>query len=162
MKRNLTDFALGLILTLSAAGLVLVAPDAPLAAGSLIHVEIAPGFKFIPRRVVIKAGDTVEWKNSTQEVHTVTDIADDAKFPGDSGLPTGAQQFSSGGIMPGGTYHHTFGLAGKYKYFCKLHELFHMTGEVVVKSGPHPASRPIPWSGRTTPACGAAASGVGK
>jgi plastocyanin len=81
------------------------------------------------------AGDTVEWKNRTQMVHTVTDIPGIANIPGDAVLPPGAGPFSSGGIMAGGTYRHTFTVIGRYKYFCRLHELFHMTGEVVVTGG---------------------------
>ncbi len=97
------------------------------------YISISNGFKFEPKRVTIRVGDTVEWKNKTKEVHTVTDIPDSANYPKDVAVPPGAEPFSSGGIMPGDTYRHTFTIPGKYKYFCKLHEVFHMTGEITVK-----------------------------
>lgn len=117
------------------------APDAPKVGA---HVFMVTGFTFKPRRVIIKPGEAVEWKNTTEEVHTVTDIPGLAIFPEDIGLPAGAHPFNSGGIMPGGTYRHTFKVPGLYKYFCKLHEVFHMTGEVVVtaKEGAKPRTRP--------------------
>lgn len=107
-------------------------PAADHTPGPVVQVGIITGYKFQPSRVTIPVGGTVEWKNQTNEVHTVTDISSEANYPKDAELPSHAEGFSSGGIMPGETYRHTFKVPGRYKYFCKLHEVFHMTGEVVV------------------------------
>ncbi|MGH7908036.1 MAG: cupredoxin domain-containing protein, partial [Candidatus Binataceae bacterium] len=60
--------------------------------------------KFLPEKLALKAGDTVEWTNNAQTLHTVT--ADPAKAvnKGDVVLPKGAKPFDSGFMMPGKSY----------------------------------------------------------
>jgi plastocyanin len=62
----------------------------------------------------------------------VVDNAREAAEPNDSLLPKGGRAFSSGNIMPGATYRHTFTLPGRYRYFCSSHELDGMVGEIIV------------------------------
>ncbi len=88
---------------------------------------------FEPASIKVKAGQTVMWKNSSREVHTVTAdprVAIDAK---DVELPKGAQQFDSGFLNPGKTYEQTFRTPGTYRYVCTLHEAQRMIGQIVVK-----------------------------
>jgi plastocyanin len=88
---------------------------------------------FEPEIIEIKAGQTVAWKNSSREVHTVTAdprLATDAQ---DVKLPKGAQRFDSGFMNPGQTYEQTFRTPGTYRYVCTLHEVQRMIGQIVVR-----------------------------
>ncbi len=91
-------------------------------------------FKFVPKSVEIKAGDTVEWDNtSILSWHTVTCDPAKAKKKEDVELPAGAQAFDSGRLNPGEKYRYTFWTPGTYRYFCIPHETLGMLGEVVVR-----------------------------
>ena len=80
-------------------------------AGSVTIQQIA----FHPSTLNVKVGDTVTWHfNDNGVLHTVT--ADDGSF--DSG------QHGSG------TFTHTFGQAGTFKYHCSIHAT--MTASIVV------------------------------
>lgn len=85
-----------------------------------------------PAVVTVPAGTTVQWHNTSSLVHTVTDVPDLAADMSDAQLPNGAQPFNSGNIAPGGTYSHTFEVAGTYRYFCIPHEADGMVGEILV------------------------------
>ncbi len=71
---------------------------------------------FVPGRIEIEAGTTVEWTNNDPLAHTVT--AADRSF--DSGL-----------VQSGQTWRHTFTQPGTYDYTCTPHPF--MKGTVVVK-----------------------------
>lgn len=74
-------------------------------------------FYFLPFRMYVSTGTTVEWTNMGTMVHTVTSA-------------TGA--FNSGNIVPGGTYSHTFTVPGTYLYYCIYHRAIGMYGYVIV------------------------------
>jgi plastocyanin len=95
---------------------------------------------FVPREIVVRAGDSVTWVNDTAEIHTVTAREDS--------IPEGAAYFASGGapdeaaaledpaggfIDPGESFVFTFEEPGAYDYFCIPHESSQMTGTVVVE-----------------------------
>jgi len=88
---------------------------------------------FQPATIKVKAGQTVMWKNSSSEVHTVTADPSVAVNPKDVALPKGAKQFDSGYLNPGKTYEQTFRTPGTYRYVCTLHEAQHMIGQIIVK-----------------------------
>lgn len=88
---------------------------------------------YIPRMVTIRAGETVEWKNTSSKPHTVTIDPDKATNRGDVNLPPNAPKVDSGYVPVGGAYRYTFQVPGTYKYFCTLDEGDGMVGEVVVK-----------------------------
>jgi plastocyanin len=71
---------------------------------------------FVPTRIEVSTGATLEWTNRDQLPHTVT--ADDGSW-------------DSGPIAPGGTWRHTFDQPGTYAFHCTPHPF--MTGVVVVK-----------------------------
>ena len=131
-SRALRLIALGSAMTaLSGCGLNGPAhgPAAPNTAAT-----IDMGFEsYDPASVTIRAGETVEWRNTSLITHTVTDDPGRAKAPGDAGLPAGAQSFNSGDIPAGQTYLRRFDVAGTYHYFCTHHESDGMTGTIVVK-----------------------------
>ena len=95
---------------------------------------------FEPERITIQAGESVVWKNTSSEQHTVT--ADEAT------LPSGAAYFSSGDapdetsanddlsgelISVGQEFTFTFDKPGTYSYYCILHKSDGMVGKVVVE-----------------------------
>lgn len=95
--------------------------------------------EFVPARISVDVGRTVEWVNETDIGHTVTAY--------EAELPTGATYFASGGfdsesaarsdlqgslMASGETYRYTFEAAGEHPYFCVPHEGSGMTGVVVV------------------------------
>ena len=101
-----------------------------------------------PNSIQIVAGQTLEWQNTGQVSHSVTDDATRATRPDDALLPKGVKPFNSGSVMPGGSYHHTFTVPGRYRYFCLTHEMDKMVGEVLVEPAPPsggPGDRSQPW-----------------
>ncbi len=99
---------------------------------ALTVVQMTNEFKFVPDRVKIRKGDTIEWKNVSQVVHTVTADPVRAANPKNVVLPKTATPFHSGDIQPGQSFKYTFTVAGQYRYFCVPHETFGMVGEVEV------------------------------
>jgi plastocyanin len=103
-------------------------------------VSMISGQAFEPARVVVEPGATVTFTNDSQESHTVTAY--------ESGFPSGATYFSSGGspgeheargdltgglLAPGDSFEVTLDVPGTYDYFCIPHEGAGMTGTIVVE-----------------------------
>lgn len=105
------------------------------AAASNAAATVDMGFEsYSPATITIRAGDTVEWRNTSPITHTVTDDPKLAKKPNDTLLPTDAAAFTSGDISAGQVYLHTFDVPGTYRYVCTHHERDGMVGSVVVRS----------------------------
>ena len=88
--------------------------------------------KFLPEKVTIKAGQTVEWINTAQTLHSVDadpTMVQDAK---DVVLPMGTKPFDSGFMGPGAKFDYTFTTPGVYKYTCVPHEKDGMMGTIEV------------------------------
>jgi plastocyanin len=91
-----------------------------------------------PDSIVIRAGQTVEWLNKGSVSHSVVDDPAKANKSDDVALPAGAKAFTSGNVMPGAKFRHTFLMPGTYRYFCISHEVDSMIGEIIVQP-PTPA-----------------------
>jgi plastocyanin len=116
-----------------AAALALL-PDPARAAGNPVVIKMADKQPFYaPSKVAIKVGDTVQWVNGGETVHSVSTSAANAQNPNDTSMPKGAVAFDSGFIPPGGDYSYTFTVPGTYRYFCLPHEKAGMVGVIVVK-----------------------------
>ena len=117
------------------AALAMVAALMPsLAAAKTVEVKMTDTPpKFVPLTVTIQKGDTVEWINNAQSLHSVTTNPAVAQAPKDVSLPSGAKPFDSGFMPPGAKWSYTFTVPGTYKYLCLPHEKDHMIGVVVVK-----------------------------
>jgi plastocyanin len=89
--------------------------------------------KFIPDKVTIKTGQTVEWINNAKTLHSVDGDPSMALKPSDVSLPKGAKPFDSGFMKPDMTWQYTFRVPGTYKYTCVPHEKDGMNGEIIVK-----------------------------
>jgi plastocyanin len=87
---------------------------------------------FIPQKVTIKPGQTVEWINNAKTLHSIDADPSMVQNSKDVVLPKGTKPFDSGFMQPGATYDHAFTVPGTYKYTCVPHEKDRMNGEVVV------------------------------
>lgn len=74
---------------------------------------------YTPATITVNVGDTVNWINNDNVVHTVTSVDGN---------------FTSGDLTAGQMFSHTFTTAGTYTYHCKYYTW--MQGTVIVKSVP--------------------------
>lgn len=96
-------------------------------------VRMTNQLRFQPERITVQQGDTVEWRNPSDYVHTVTANSELAADAAHVQLPQQAEPFHSGNIRPGGTFRHTFEQPGTYQYVCLPHEDQGMIGTVIVE-----------------------------
>jgi plastocyanin len=103
------------------------------AAAKTVEVKMTDTpARFVPEKVTIKVGDTVEWYNNAASLHSVTTNQSVAQNPKDVSSPPGAKPFDSGFMPPGAKWSYTFTVPGTYKYLCLPHEKDGMVGYVVV------------------------------
>lgn len=119
------------VLFILAGGRFSEAPQTPEEPAAVVEMNNA--LEFTPKEVEIHVGETVEWRNTSLLMHTVTADPDKATLAESVQLPDGAQPFDSGNMDPEATFRHTFEKAGTYRYFCIPHEGVKMRGTVVVK-----------------------------
>ena len=107
-------------------------PAAPQESEAVI-VKMTTEHTFVPDKITIAAGQTVEWvnddKTSTHEVTTDPDVAVD---PSHVSMPEGVTPFDSHLIASGKSFRHQFTVPGVYRYACPPHENDGMLGEVTV------------------------------
>ena len=117
------------------AALAMVVAFVPsIAAAKTVEIKMTDTPpKFLPMTVTIDKGDTVEWINNAQSLHSVTTNPSVAQDPKDVSLPSGAKPFDSGFMPPGAKWSYTFTVPGTYKYLCLPHEKDHMVGVIEVK-----------------------------
>jgi plastocyanin len=132
-KKSLGSRAAFLTLAMAVAVAVgMFAPAMALAAPAVVvkMTDKPPMYK--PLKVTVKVGQTVEWINNAETLHSVTTDADSAQKPTDVSLPPGAKPFDSGFMKPGAIFDYKFTVPGTYKYLCLPHEKDGMIGTVVV------------------------------
>jgi plastocyanin len=109
-------------------------PNPAKAAGNLVVIKMFDKAPFYaPEKVSIKVGESVQWVNDGQTVHSVSTAAANAQNRKDTSMPKDAAAFDSGFIPPGGDYSYKFTVPGAYRYFCLPHEKAGMVGVIVVK-----------------------------
>jgi len=132
--RAATFLLLASVGALAGCGITGPAHDAPMAnAAAVVDMGFA---SFDPEVVHIRAGQTVQWRNTALITHTVTANQAKAANPADASVPEGATAFDSGDIPAGEVYSQTFTVPGTYKYFCGHHEGNGMFGTVIVDPAP--------------------------
>ncbi|PWC40835.1 plastocyanin/azurin family copper-binding protein [Azospirillum sp. TSO22-1] len=101
-----------------ASGVLAVLAAGTVQAGETV-VSIA-NYRYDRQTVVVKAGDTVEWRNDEKRTsHDITFMEGGA---------------ASERLMPGDAFRRTFAAPGRYPYVCEAHkERPEMKGEVVVE-----------------------------
>lgn len=90
---------------------------------ALVVISDAPA-EFMPSTLTIRAGDTVEWRNTGGITHSV-------EFVGEV-IPEGTASSPSGVMAPNETYSYTFTAPGTYAYICRFHVINGMIGKIVV------------------------------
>ena len=126
-----TRFKLAIVLAAGTLLLSAVSKGGPLQAGpnrprrpvTTQSVSILD-FSFSPQSITIVTNDTVQWTNNGNATH-------------DSSEDNG--RWSSGNILPGGTFSQTFANGGTFTYHCAVHPF--MTGSVSVNT-PTPSPSP--------------------
>jgi plastocyanin len=96
-------------------------------------VMMTEQMRFTPAELTVQIGDTVEWRNTSVMIHTVSADPQLAVQPNHVSLPAGAMPFHSGALLPQGQFRYTFGIPGVYRYICIHHETAGMVGTIVVK-----------------------------
>src|SRR6185436_6747771 len=76
------------------------------------------GYHFKPDKITIEPGTTVEWNNTGEIAHTVTDEHD---------------AWDSGSLKPGEKFSRRFDESGTFEYYCIPHREAQMTGTIIVK-----------------------------
>jgi plastocyanin len=105
---------------------------APQDSDSVV-VKMTTDHLFVPDKITIKSGQTVEWVNDEPGgLHEVTDDPDAASDAGDVSMPDGAMPFDSHIIRSGKSFKYQFTIPGVYKYVCPPHEGGGMVGQVTV------------------------------
>ncbi|HEX8720738.1 MAG TPA: cupredoxin family copper-binding protein [Pyrinomonadaceae bacterium] len=104
------------LLLTACAALLIAALASSAAAKSRTHTVTLRGMKNVPATLVVKAGDTVVWKNADVVPHTATDRG---------------KSFDSGSIEPGGSWSYVANRKGTYFYYCAYHP--NTKGKLVVR-----------------------------
>ncbi len=107
-------------------------PAAPQESDAVV-VKMTPERMFMPGKITIKVGQTVEWDNEdTTMPHEVTTDPNVASDPSNVSIPEGAEPFDSRLITSGKSFRRQFTTPGLYRYACPPHENDGMLGEVTV------------------------------
>jgi plastocyanin len=121
--------------TLIAFSAVYVEATMPAASqeSDVVVVKMTEEHKFVPEKITIKVGQTVEWVNDDKAMpHEVTTDPNIASDPNNVSIPEGAARFDSHLITSGRSFRHQFTVPGLYRYACPPHENDGMLGEVTV------------------------------
>jgi plastocyanin len=132
-KFALVCFSIILIAITASLGFPMLSPAFAAPAPAVIIKMSDKPPKFLPDKVIIKAGQTIQWINNAKTLHSVDGDPTMALKPSDVSLPPGAKPFDSGFMKPDTTWEYTFKVPGTYKYTCVPHEKDGMNGEIVVK-----------------------------
>jgi plastocyanin len=98
-----------------------------------VVVKMTTEHTFMPEKLTIKVGQTVEWVNEDKTMpHEVTTDPNVASDPSNVSAPEGAQVFDSHLLTSGKSFRHQFTVPGPYRYSCPPHENDGMLGEVTV------------------------------
>src|SRR5579863_7730628 len=115
-RRTILRLAI-VVLAMAAAAALALLPNPARAAGNPIVIKMSDKAPFYaPVKVSIKVGDSVQWVNDGQTVHSVSTAAANAQNSKDTSMPKGAAAFDSGFIPPGGDFSYTFTVPGTYRY----------------------------------------------
>lgn len=95
-------------------------------------IEVTASLQFIPAKLTVTVGDTVQWRNVSPFGHTVTADASRATYPSNVALPEGVKPFDLS-LRGGQSVRYTFDKPGVYRYICLPHEGAGMLGTVEVK-----------------------------
>jgi plastocyanin len=123
-----------------ALGLLAVAAGPAAAADQTVNVA---NNAFDPTTVNVVPGDTVTWRFTGGDLGNHSITAEDGSFDSDRGnnSPQHAVGFE---------YRNTFGTAGSFKYFCKIHSFMRGTVVVATPGGEPDVAEPVVSSLKAT------------
>src|SRR5579864_3037347 len=104
MKKSTFPIAAGCLFVMLSALLFsgALTPLTSMAAGKTVVNEMTDtSAGFVPERVTIRVGDTLEWRNAGASLHSVDADPANAQKPTDVVLPKRAPPFDSGFLAPG-------------------------------------------------------------
>jgi plastocyanin len=105
----------------------------PAGMSQSVQVYMTEQRQFMPSQLAVRKGQTVRWVNISYDTHSVTADPLQARQKGSVILPEGALPFASGPMFFRDTFAYTFTISGRYRYFCRYHEMAGMIGEVHVQ-----------------------------
>lgn len=132
---SIPRFAICIYTTLILCSAVCVEATIPATpqGSETVVVRMTEEHRFMPEKLTIKVGQTVEWVNEDKtmphEVNTDPNVASD---PSNVSVPEGAEVFDSRLIPTGKSFRRQFTVAGLYRYSCPPHENDGMLGELTV------------------------------
>jgi plastocyanin len=99
------------------AGGTVTAP--PASASVTKIVKMATSLRFMPMTITIHKGDYIKWKNPSGSglTHTSTSTS---------------SLWNSGNVTPGHSFTRRFRRVGTFKYYCRYHRRYGMTGKIIV------------------------------
>ena len=121
--------------TLIAFSAVYIEATVPAASqeSDVVVVKMTTEHMFVPEKITIAVGQTVEWVNDDKaSTHQITTDPDVAVDPSHVSIPEGVAPFDSHLITSGKSFRHQFTVPGLYRYACPPHENDGMLGEVAV------------------------------
>ena len=99
---------------------------------------------FRPENITVEVGETVVWRNTSKQGHTVTAYGDQrpdgadyfasGEFASRSAAEDAWMDGAGGRLGQGDTFEHTFETPGEHGYFCIPHEEVGMVGVVTVEA----------------------------
>ncbi len=111
------------------AGLALAAQ----AQDQNIIIEMTNTATYKPAELVVSKGEKITWKNSSEQIQTITVKTrqkDDKQF---AFLPEDAEPFNSGAILPGESFSYTFFIPGSYEFVSLPNLDKGMEGRIIVE-----------------------------
>jgi plastocyanin len=134
LRRSIHRFVSAVVLfcVIAAMMLTIVVVKSRAAKPAIVITMMDSPAIFEPARITIKAGDTIEWKNTGTQLHHVTTDPSAALKKNDVSSPPGARPFDSGFLKPGESFSETFSVPGTYRYTCAVHEAKGMSGAIIV------------------------------
>ena len=108
-------------------GFLAAAVFVPAAIAAVVHVSMQDN-SFVPQNAKAALGDTVTWTNNGFNPHTSTSTNTTVKNP--NGTP-GINLWRSPVVSTGGQFSRVLRFAGRFPYYCEIHQTV-MKGTVVV------------------------------
>lgn len=104
-----------------ALGVLALGSCAPPLVQGMVAITDDP--RFFPSHLIVRPGDTVEWRNASAETHII--VATE--------VPPGAEPFLSPPLAPGAPWRHGFLEPGLYRYGCAIHGAESLSGIIEVR-----------------------------
>lgn len=106
-------------------------PSTTPSTGTTMHiVEMTGDYEFVPSKLTIKQGDSVQWVITGTKPHEVASGKVVETEDGMEGVPDGLWD---SGKMASGSFTYTFNSTGTFPYYCDSHADQGMTGTITVE-----------------------------